>query len=300
MSRKKHRGLGRGLDALLASTSETPAAEGTAPGGELRSVPVEAIRPNPYQPRQSFAEEELEELSASIREHGLLQPLVLMEDEGEDGFTLIAGERRWRAAQRAGLDEVPALLRQAEPREMLAIAIIENVQRADLDPIESAEAYQRLRDEFGATQADVARLVGKSRTAVANTMRLLGLAPDVRALVSAGHLSEGHGRALLGVTEPEAQLRMAKRAIREGWTVRRTEREAREASAPSPSARPEAARGASEAEDPNTAAARKALEAALGTRVEIRRRGEGGQLVLHFYSEEDLAALYDRLGGEAG
>ena len=297
---KQRRGLGRGLDALLTGTA--PAAEGAAEdAGGVQQVAIDKITPNPYQPRREFDAAQLAELADSIRAHGLIQPLIVtrQEEDADEGWTLIAGERRLRAAQEAGLDSVPVIERKADPQQMLAVAIIENVQRADLDPIESAEAYRRLMEEFGLKQQEVARLVGKSRPAVANLLRLLGLNEDVRGLVAAGHLGEGHGRALLAVDEPAEQLRFARRAIAEAWTVRRLEAAVRTWSerrggdaTPAEEAK---AGGAPSPADPNTAAAARALEDALGTKVEIRRSGKRGQLVIHFYSEEDLSALYDRI-----
>jgi ParB family chromosome partitioning protein len=275
--KRKRSGLGRGLDALLTSTEHPPDA------GGMREIPVADVQPNPFQPRRHMDEAALEELTASIRVHGLIQPLVVKPDDS-GGYTLIAGERRWRAAQAAGLDHVPAVVRDATDQEMLALAIIENVQRADLDPIEAASGYRQLMDSFALSQSDVANLVGKSRTAIANTVRLLGLSSDVRELVSRGNLNEGHARALLTIEDPGDQLAMAQRAVAGGWTVRRVSRPAR--------------RKRRVPLDPDTASAVKALEAALGTRVDIRRRGAGGLLVLHFYSEEELSALYDRLVGE--
>lgn len=291
---KQRKGLGRGLDALLTSTRED--TDLSQPDSGSRSVALDAIRPNPYQPRRHFAEDDLAELTASIRTHGLIQPLVVAPDG--DGFCLIAGERRLRAARLAGLDTVPVVIRSAEPREMLALAIIENVQRANLDPLETAHAYRQLMDEFGATQLEVAGLVGKSRTAVANTLRILGLSEDVRGLVAAGHLTEGHARPLLAITEPTLQRRLAERAVAEGWTARRVEAEVRALGDVDPIEDPPSRTPSTPAHDPNTADAVRALEAALGTRVEIRRRGPGGQMVVWFYSEEELVALYDRLAGD--
>ncbi|MCB0216652.1 MAG: ParB/RepB/Spo0J family partition protein [Chloroflexi bacterium] len=310
------RGLGRGLDALLQST-ETPVAidapeiapattepdaqsadPAAAPDSGPRLLPVSAIQPNPYQPRHVFDEVALSELTASIQAHGLIQPLLVTPDG--QGFRLIAGERRWQAAQRAGLEQVPVVVREATPQQMLALAIIENVQRADLDPIEAATGYRRLMDEFDMTQTQVARLVGKSRVALANTVRLLGLGEDLQRLVSAGHLSEGHARALLPIADLDEQRRLAREAIAGGWTVRRIEAAVRAITQPGRKATPAVAAGSGAGSaaaelDPDTRAAVDALEAKLGTRVEIRRRGAGGQLVLHFYSEEELSALYDRL-----
>lgn len=292
----KRSGLGRGLDALLSSTAPADDRPGAASATATTEVAIADIRPNPYQPRKHFDTDELDELASSIRSHGLIQPLLVMPDG--DGWCLIAGERRWRAAQLAGLTRVPVVVREATPQEMLAIAIIENVQRTNLDALEAAQAYRQLMHEFELTQADVADLVGKSRVAVANTLRLLGLAPEVQSLLSNGHLSEGHGRALLALNDPSAQIATAKRALLDGWSVRRTEAEVRRlieplVAAAAPPPRDPAAAGAPA--DADTRAAAQALEGALGTRVEIRRKGDAGQVIIHFYAEEELTALYDRL-----
>jgi len=312
MTQPKRRGLGRGLDALLKSTELPVAAEPldntadgtpmspTAAAGQVAAgvlwVDVDRIRPNPYQPRQTFDTEALEELAASIRSHGLIQPLLVA--PGEDGYTLIAGERRWQASRLAGLLHVPVVTRQASAQEMLALAIIENVQRENLDPLEAATSYQRLIEEFGLTQAEVASLVGKSRVAITNTVRLLGLPEDLRLLVSGGHLSEGHARAILGLQDPLEQQAMAQRTLAEGWTVRRVEEAVRQRQALLQGKTKDPERGEPRRPnpaDPDTASAASSLEAAFGTRVEIRRRGRGGQILFHFYSEEDLAALYRAL-----
>jgi len=294
---------------LRSTETEAPVAEGqvapaTAAAGP-RQVAIDAILPNPYQPRRTFEPAALEELAESIRTHGVIQPLLVMPDG--DGYRLIAGERRWHAARAAGLSHVPVVTRDVGRQEMLALAIIENVQRTDLGPMETAEAYRRLTDEFDLTQTEVARLVGKSRAAVANTVRLLNLAPDVRQLVVDGHLSEGHARALLTIEDPALQTATAHRAVAGGWTVRQIEAQVRSSGRADEPAGAAGLPGGQERAgarlatlppeqvDPDTAAAAKALETALGTRVEIRRRGTGGQLVVYFYSEEELAALYDRL-----
>jgi ParB family chromosome partitioning protein len=281
------RALGRGLGALLA----TEAAAGGA-----AMVDIDAIEPNPFQPRQAVEEEGIQELTSSIRAHGLIQPLVVT-PTSEGRYQLIAGERRWRAARAAALTQVPVLVRDAAPREMLALAIIENVQRSDLDPLEAAAAYQRLMDEFGLTQLEVAETVGKSRAAVANTMRLLGLEDAVAELIRSGALTEGHGRALLAVESPALRQGLARQAARQGWSVRQLESEVRQANqAKSAEPRPapsDAKHGDELGADVGEAV--RQLEGALGTRVEIRRRGEAGQLVVYFYSEEELDALYRRL-----
>lgn len=273
-----------------------------AVGAGVREVAVDAIRPNPFQPRHHVDEAELAELAASVKTHGLIQPLLVKADPAGGTFTLIAGERRWRASRLAGLDRVPVVVREATDQQMLALAIIENVQRSDLNAIEAAEGYRRLMDAFGLTQTEVADLVGKARPSVANTIRLLGLPDDVRDLVAGGHLSEGHARALLAVTDATVQLTVARQAIAGGWPVRRVEHEVRVLTASTQAPRVKqgtvGAGGVDEtaaSADPDTAAAERELERALGTRVEIRRRGAGGTVAIHFYSEEELAAIYDRL-----
>ena len=307
----KRSGLGRGLDALLTSTEPGNEAIGVsvsaARAAGVHEVPTGAIQPNPYQPRQAIDPAALEELVASVRVHGLIQPLIVTEADG--GYRLIAGERRWRAAQAAGLERVPVVVRTASEKEMLALAIIENVQRADLDAIEAAQAYRKLMDSFSLTQQEVAELVGKSRTAIANTVRLLNLAPEVRTLVAEGHLSEGHGRALLGIDDLEAQRATARRAIAGAWTVRQTEEEVRrmgqrdkpQSRSPDADDTAKGSRGVSRSGsvDPDTAAALRELEGILGTKVELRRQGEVGQLVIHFYSQEELSALYELLASGA-
>jgi len=273
-------GLGRGLGALIPSA---------APG--VGEVEVDRIERNPRQPRQQMDPEELRELADSVREHGLLQPLVVtrLATEGEERYQVIAGERRLEAARLAGLDRVPVMVREVTPEETLELALVENLQRADLNPLEAAAAYQRLMGEFGLTQEQVATKVGKSRPAVANALRLLGLPEDVKAALARGEISEGHARALLGLPD-EAERRSALAEVLQGrLSVRSTEEmvrrrdEARERRERSQSAQEE------------IRAVEDAFRAALGTRVTLVRRGEGGHLVIYFYSEEQLQALYDAL-----
>ena len=301
----------RPVKSGTGSTSSTvlspiqPATQG------FQRVPIRTIRPNPYQPRKHFDNSALEDLAASIRENGLIQPLLVRPDtENTSGhFILIAGERRWQASQRAGLSQVPVVIREASHQEMLALAIVENVQREDLDAIEAAIGYKQLIDEFDLTQAEVAKLVGKSRAAIANTVRLLALAPDVQNLVGAGHLSEGHARALLALPD-KLQLQFAKQAIDERWSVRVTEGRVKE-QLNAQRAGDQRTQGSPESEsesagpldrmpargklDADSRAAVAAMEAALGTRVELHRSGSGGRVTLYFYSEEELNALYTRL-----
>jgi ParB family chromosome partitioning protein len=297
------RGLGRGLDALISNTEPGVPELGTA-GGQTY-VAIDQMEPNPRQPRHRIDDNDLADLASSIRARGVIQPIVVTPGTQEGRWTIIAGERRWRAARLAGLREVPVVVRTATEEEMLVLAIVENVQRTDLNPIEAAEGYHRLMEGSGLTQAEVADLIGKSRVAVANTVRLLALPVDLQALVSDGSLSEGHARALLGLPFADGQRRLAAEAVEGGWPVRRLESEVRAALTAS-GRRPAAGRrrrdtdappAASSAEDADTAAAERTLEEWLGTRVEIRRKGQGGQIVVHFFSEEELAALFDRLTG---
>ncbi len=281
MSRKR-KGLGRGLDALLTGVAHE--REG------IQYVPVEAIRPNPRQPRQQVDPEALQELAASIREHGVLQPLIVTRGETPGTYILVAGERRWRAAQLAGLERVPVILREAGDRERLEWALIENLQRADLNPLEEAEAYRQLHEEFGLSHAEIARRVGKSRAAVTNTLRLLKLSERVKAALLAGEIQEGHARALLAL--PEADQKEALEVIRKrGLSVRETEawvRRRLQRGQPKPVAEPEP-------QDPLLADAVQRLEARLGTRVVLRGSRRRGRIILHYFSEEELQALLEAL-----
>ncbi len=222
VAEKRRPALGRGMAALLSNAPPpASAAPAAAPGRSLLMLPVEAIERNPNQPRKRFEEAKLEELAASIREHGIVEPILVRRDGGQ--YRILAGERRWRAAQRAGLKEVPAVLREASDREAFELALVENLQRADLNAIEEAEAYEVLLGAHGLTQERIAERVGKERSTVANALRLLRLPEDVRDLVRGGELDMGHARALLGLEEPEAIRKMAQRAVREGLSVRATE-----------------------------------------------------------------------------
>ena len=270
-------GLGRGLGALL-------------PESGLQDIPVERIRPNPLQPRQTFAADELEELAQSIREHGILQPVVVSRQPEEGAYQLIVGERRWRAARQAGLATIPALIRPTGSREALEIALVENLQRASLSPLETAEAYAALISEFGITQEQVAARVGKSRSAVANTLRLLNLASVVKEALSSNAISEGHARALLRLSA-ELQLYALAEIEKRGLNVRQTEKLVKRllGSPRSPRAKSPDARSV-EWED--------LLRRALATKVDIKRRGKSGTVRIHFYSDEELEALIDRLLAE--
>ncbi len=289
MARKRRQRLGKGLDALIP-------AEGRPREGGIREVPVQNILPNPHQPRQRLSDDELEELAASIRAHGLLQPLIVTRiEDGAVGerYQLIAGERRWRAAKRAGLSTVPVVVREATEQEMLEWALIENVQRADLNPLEEALAYQQLAHTFGLSHSQIAKRVGKSRVTVTNMLRLLKLPVPVQQLVLEGELTEGHARALLALGDEGEMVRAAEIIRRRGLNVRQAERLVRRWKEEG-SGEEESSQVPRESVDADLVAQ---LEVALGTRVELRRRRRGGQLVIHFYSEEELDALFRRLVG---
>ncbi len=293
------RGLGRGLSALISASVTTPSeVEETG----IVQIPVEAIGPNPHQPRHALDPDALAELAASIREHGVIQPLIVTRAPlGADvSYTLIAGERRWRAARLAGLKEVPAIVREATPQAMLEWALVENIQRADLNPLEEAAAYRALMDEFGLTQEQVAAKVGKSRVAVANPVRLLNLSQPVKEALSAGKITEGHARALLSLPDEASQVAAMEEVIRRGYTVRQTEELVRRMMA----AAEATDNGQAKEEDDPLAMETRALEAqfrdALGTKVNLSRSRRGGRLVIYFYSEEELQHLYERLVGGGG
>ena len=276
------RGLGRGLSALISA--------GDHVGGlRFEEVPVSAIRPNAHQPRRNFSEASIKELAASIREVGILQPLVIRSTE--TGFELIAGERRLRAAKEAGLDRIPVLIRQAAESESMEMALVENLQREDLNPLETASAYQALMEGFGLTKDQLAHRLGKSRAAVTNTLRLTRLPKSIQEMVLAEKLSEGHARALLGVESEEHMLRVARRVQAEKLSVRKTEELVREELA-EPRTAPEAEepRDEQEVADEYGAAARRVQEVlALPTRVRASRKG--GKIEIRFRQKEELEAL---------
>ena len=291
------RGLGKGLDALIPSSSSVNDAAAVGPAGLLH-VPVSDIVPNPRQPRTKMDPDSLAELAASIKEHGLLQPLIVTRalPTARAPFQLIAGERRWRAAQQAGLGVVPVLLKEATPQQFLELALVENIQRSDLNPLEEAEAYQALMSDFNLNQQHVADRVGKSRVAVANTLRLLRLPERVKTLLADGVLSEGHARALLGLPDDEAILQAAGVVVSRGLTVRQTEDLVRRLA----EVKTEAEHEISDADDPDRANTRRLEEAfrgVLGTKVALTRGRKGGRLVISFYSDEELQTIYERIVG---
>jgi ParB family chromosome partitioning protein len=278
---ERPQGLGRGLAALIPQRS---------PGGSVTvEIATSRIRSNPLQPRKRFDPEGLASLAASIEEHGVLQPILVTETI--DGYQLVAGERRLRAAQAAGLDRIPAVVRQLADREQLELALVENLQREDLDPLETADAYRQLIEEFGFSQDDVARRVGRARSTVANTLRLLDLAPGVQAAVADGRLTEGHGRALGGLAT-QLQDRVLDSVIGQELSVRQTEELVRRLREPKPEPAGPPART-----DPDLERVEEDLRRALGTKVSLTRSRRGGRIVIEYYSDEELGRLYERLTG---
>jgi ParB family transcriptional regulator, chromosome partitioning protein len=256
---------------------------------------VRAIAPNPRQPRTQFDEQTLRELADSIREHGLIQPLIVKRTS-EDQFTLIAGERRWRAALLAGLETVPVVVKDVAPQQMLELALVENVQRADLNALEEAQAYKHLSEEFGLTQDQIAQRVGKSRVAVANTLRLLKLPEAIKARLADGLITEGHARALLTITDGAVQHRLLSQIVKNGLSVRQTEELVRRLLEDQPAARrPQPGTLHPRGSGADTRALEERMRRALGTKVILSRSKKGGTIVIHFYSEEELDAIYRRI-----
>lgn len=288
-------GLGRGLGALIP-TLDQPAAPSTL------DVDINAIEPNPYQPRSVLDSAALSALAESIRAHGIIQPLVVTAGPERGRYVIIAGERRWRAARIAGLTSVPVVVKDAAPRAMLELALVENVVRADLSPLEEAAAYRQLIDEFGLTQAAVAERVGRSRVSVTNTLRLLGLPDAVQAALAAGEITEGHARALLGLPAAPEQVAALEMVVARGLSVRQTEELVRKWAERSPDPDHEPSRKDDRAHrlSPNLQSVLTGFERALGTRVSLKpgKDNAGGQLTIHYGSDEELDALYRRLVAE--
>ena len=283
MSRKT--GLGRGLDALI------PGSEPQAAGGVLWA-PVENIIPNPRQPRTHFDPGELAELAESIRQHGVIQPLIVSEGDLAGQYVLIAGERRWLAARQAGLETIPVIVREASDQQRLELALIENVQRSDLGPLEAAEAYRQLAVDFGLSHERIAERVGKSRPTVSNTLRLLELPPSVQQALVDKRISEGHARALLGLPNPQAQAAALQTVLAQELNVRQTEALVRRLNGERTPQRVKSA------PSPEVIALEERVQSWLGTKVNLSRRSKGGTITIHFYSDEELTALVDRLSGE--
>ena len=286
-------GLGRGLGALIPGANDLEASR-----FGITEIAVTDIRANPRQPRLVRGQEalELEDLAASIKEHGVIQPLIVTRTEGAGApYTLVAGERRWRAAQLAGLTHVPAIIKEVTPQEMLEIALVENIQRNDLSPLEEAAAFQQLINEFGLTPDAVAERVGKSRVAIYNTLRLLKLPGQAQAALMQGEISEGHARALLSLSSAVDQLAVLEEIKKHSLSVRQTEELIRRLNTPKTTAqkaqRDQRWQGAKEYES--------RLREVLGTKVALMRSRKGGRIIIEFYSDEEFEAIYDKLvGGE--
>jgi ParB family chromosome partitioning protein len=284
IKQERHSGLGRGLSSLIPQRSQQVSTT---------EIPLARIRPNPRQPRQRMDTAELEALATSVREHGVLQPILVTETI--DGYQLVAGERRFRASQMAGLERIPAVIRQLADREQLELALVENLQRADLGPLEEAHAYRSLVTEFEMTHEQIAQRVGRAKSTIANTLRLLDLDPAVQAALSGGRISEGHARAIAGLAI-EQQARVATMVADQQFSVRQTEELVRRLREPRPA--PAAATRARL--DPDLERVEEDLRRRLGTKVTLARSRKGGRIIIEFYSDEELTQLYDRLiGGPA-
>jgi ParB family chromosome partitioning protein len=278
---KTHRALGKGLSALLAPRSAPPQI--SQPPATL---PIDAIAPNPVQPRSVFQADRLEELADSIRANGIIQPLIVRRHG--DAYQIVAGERRWRAARLAGLTEVPVMVQDVADPRMLELALIENIQREDLNPIELAMAFQRMATELGLSHDEIGQKTGKERTTITNSLRLLQLPPELQSMIAAKQLSAGHARALLKFEDEQLQREIAKRCIAEGWSVRQIEEFTRPKAVGAKAAKPDAPL------DPNVKFALSELERALGTKVRIiEARGGKGRIEIEYYSSEDLSRIYD-------
>lgn len=280
-------GLGKGLDALIPGGEFSAQPAPTEAGISL--LPVGQIQPNPRQPRSHFDPEELTELSDSIREHGVIQPVLVTKGAQAGQYTLIAGERRWMAAKQAGLESIPAIVREASQQELVELALIENVQRADLSPLETAEAYRQLAEDFDLPHEQIAARVGKSRAAVTNTLRLLKLPPAVLEELANDRITEGHARALLALPTPQAQTAALHTILRNGLNVRQTEELVRKLTGQKPAPVPR------KILPPELSALEEKLRAGLGTRVSLYHGKKGGTVTIHYYSDEELDALVQRI-----
>ncbi len=286
MSRK--RGLGKGLDALIPTGEEQADIE----SGVLQ-VPIEDIVPNPRQPRSNFDEAGLKDLANSIGEHGILQPLMVAQDSKGEGYVLIAGERRLQAAQIAGLATVPVIVRQADDQQSLEWALIENLQRTDLNPLEAAQGYEQLANDFRLSHEQVAKRVGKSRTAISNTLRLLKLSPAVRKALLEGEIHEGHARALLGLSSAQAQSAALQTILQNDFSVRQTEALVRRLTGEKKKSAP------AKKKTPEEVALEDQLRQALGTKVSLQQSKGSGRIIIHFYSDEELNTLIEYLLGSS-
>ena len=299
MSTAKKRGLGRGLEALLGpkAAADAPQIVEAQPGDQLRTLPVDALTAGRYQPRRHWDEDKLAELAESIKAQGVIQPIVVRELAERGTFEIIAGERRWRASKLAGLPEIPVVVREVDDRTVVAMALIENIQREDLNPLEEAQALQRLIDEFDLTHAQAAEAVGRSRAAVSNLLRLLELPPEIRVLVETRGIEMGHARALLPL-QPQAAIALARQAAEGGWSVREVEHRVQQMMAGQVPGAPSKARAAKARPQADIVALERELAETLGTKVNVLNgRGNKGRLVIHYSDLESLDGVLERLRG---
>jgi len=278
-------GLGRGLEALI------PGGDTPPPSGVL-DIALSNISPNPRQPRTHFDEGEISELTASIQEHGVIQPIIVSQDDEGSNYVLIAGERRWIAAQHAGLEYIPAIIRQVNEQQQIELALIENIQRSDLNPLEAAEAYRQLSDEFGLSHDAISARVGKSRTAITNTLRLLKLPPEVKKALIENRISEGHARTLLSLPTSQSQIAALQTILAKDLTVRQAEQLVKNLTGEKQEA------SARDEPPPEIIAIEEVLRTHLGTKVKVNQRKKGGSIVIHYYSSEELNSILDLLLGE--
>lgn len=283
----KRSGLGKGLDALI------PGAESQLPDNGISDIPTANISVNPRQPRNKFPSQELNELAESIRQHGVIQPLIVTQSEKEGEFTLIAGERRLLAARLIDLVTVPAIIREASEQDLVELALVENVQREDLGPLETAEAFRQLSEDFNLSHEEIASRVGKNRVTVTNTLRLLKLPEDIKESLAAGEISEGHARVLLGLPTSEAQSAVLQTILKKELNVRQSEELVRKLSGKKPAKR------TIPSPNPEIKALEERLRQHLGTRVTFKQRKQGGTLLIHYYSQEELTTLIDLILGDS-
>jgi ParB family chromosome partitioning protein len=282
----KKSGLGKGLDALLPAAEEQRLASG------ISQIETDKISPNPRQPRASIDPDELNELATSIAEHGVIQPLIVTQGDSPGSYILIAGERRLMAAKSLDLELVPAIIREASDQDLVELALVENVQRADLGPLETAEAYRQLSEDFGLSHEEIAARVGKNRTTITNTLRLLKLPEDVKEALVSGKISEGHARVLLSLQTTKAQSTVLDSIMKLDLNVRQTEELVRKLGGEKPQKEPPTS------PDPEITALEEQLRQHFGTRVTLKQRNKGGTLTIHYYSSEELDALLDLIMGE--
>lgn len=298
---KQRKALGKGLSALLPgrAAAPAPALEPTKPTQSgLATIPLAQIDPNPMQPRTVFQPDRLEELAASIRSSGIIQPLIVRRYGSR--YQIVAGERRWRAAKMAGLTEVPAVVQEVADPVMLELALIENIQREDLNPIETAHAFERLQRDLNLSHEELGRRTGKDRTTITNLLRLLKLPIEVQQLLAEHRISQGHARALLGLPDAQDQIRLAEKAAAQGLSVRQVEAQVQELAADSRRASTQGAARRESAQDPNVRAAAEKLQTVLGTRVRIvELSDQRGRIEIEYYSQEELDRLFQQIVGEA-